>query len=488
MGMLTMLDIYTKLLRVLLLLSISTTLVNCSEDDEDQIDVSVIECTIERETAGECERFFSRKIYFAFSDNDTDKKNDTFQKDFVRAALNQISSETSLGEDYFSYEEIPEAELTPTLEPTDLVSLPKSFILIWPDDEFNDFAVNTIGDPPDNNGIIIVNSAFKKNFFMILKASCFEAQEDCNFVSSGLGLRALIARQLGMMVGIRPLENCIETPLEVNTMCSAFPNDSQWSDINRRSWSRNFNNNLELILNLPNFYNEFNDLEEVIKPRKYVGCIKNTLNQGQCLRWFDRNIFLVQPGDPTENSAFNQNRLQEVLTDIQSQTLLGPSYFSYQQISANVLYRGLNYPSFQAGQAASTYRSAMIIWSDTRFNTFYQEFFPVVWANPDSDKNVLVLPNPFYKRGFYIIFKKSCFEGGAGCNSLSEDGLKALVARSLGALVNLGASPSFCAQNPENTMCPQASNNQWSMVNRTNFITNFNNELEDRILNPQLYD
>ena len=40
-------------------------------------------------------------------------------------------------------------------------------------------------------------------------------------------------------------------------MCTDFPEDAQWDEVNRLRYASSLNNLLETILNNPNFYDEF---------------------------------------------------------------------------------------------------------------------------------------------------------------------------------------------------------------------------------------
>jgi len=200
-------------------------------------------------------RWMDREIYFAFSSGTNPQKNNEFQKARVQDALKEIEKNSNLGEGFFSFKEVDEAILQPIYIPGQSINEYKTFILIWPDADFNNFVVNTLGGSvPDNNGITVVNSAYKRKFYMVIKSSCFVSSSDCNSITQN-GLRALVARQLGSLVGMPIKKDCSLDP--ENTMCSPLPNNEQWNDFNKLRWSNSFNNSLETILNNPNFYDEY---------------------------------------------------------------------------------------------------------------------------------------------------------------------------------------------------------------------------------------
>ena len=196
-------------------------------------------------------RWVDREIYFALPDGSSPERNNVFQKNRIKTALNELQMSTSLGEGYFSYNEVDEALLQPSLEATVSSSQFKSFILIWPDTVFNDFVASIGGIIPDPNAVTVINSAYKRKFFIIIKSSCFVTSSACGNISQN-GLSALIARQFGYLVGMKN-KDCAFYPQSV--MCRD-PVDSQWGSAQKGLWFSAFNNVLESILNNSNYYSE----------------------------------------------------------------------------------------------------------------------------------------------------------------------------------------------------------------------------------------
>lgn len=200
------------------------------------------------------QRWMDRKIYFAQSNGAFPLRNNEFQKVKVKEALIEIASSTDLGSNYFEFEDVEEGLLSPIIETTTSAGEFKSFILILPDEDFNDFIFNQLGgETPDPNAVTIVNAAYKRKFFIIIRSSCLSSGSSCGSITSSFGLRALIARQLSFLVGLNP-KNCDDFPEDV--MCSTSPKDSQWLPDQRDYWISNFNNQLESIKLSPGFYDE----------------------------------------------------------------------------------------------------------------------------------------------------------------------------------------------------------------------------------------
>lgn len=193
-------------------------------------------------------RWMDRTIYFADPNLSDPQRNSFFQKQKVQDALNEIASGTDLGEGYFSYVQVPESEIEPIVTAATSVSF-KTFILIWPDSVFNAFVEQKFGTGiPDQNAVTVLNAANKKQFYIIVRASCTETSATCGNITTD-GFRALIARQLGFLVG---LSKSCTNPQSV--MCSTSPSDVQWLDINKEGFFNTFNNQLENILNTQGFY------------------------------------------------------------------------------------------------------------------------------------------------------------------------------------------------------------------------------------------
>tara|TARA_Y100000034_G_C6895059_1_gene412484 strand:- start:671 stop:1420 length:750 start_codon:yes stop_codon:yes gene_type:complete len=241
-----------KIINLTLLILISLNL-SCSKSEETEI-IKYVSCTKAAENEGQCIRWFDRKIYLSFADRNDANKNNEFQKQAVKDAFLEIESITSLGDDYFSFEEVDSSLINPIIQSETSENEYKSFVLIWPDSEFNEFIVNELnGNVPDQNAVAVINAAYKRKYFMIIKASCFVSSANCGEINTDKGLRALIARQLGRLVGMEN-KDCGLYPEDV--MCADSPSDDQWEDINQLRWINSFNTKLETINNNPNFYDE----------------------------------------------------------------------------------------------------------------------------------------------------------------------------------------------------------------------------------------
>ena len=234
-----------KMLKLLLLvLMIPTLLVSCKSEEDSG--------TVVYRDYVPVYRWMDRQIYFAFSSGNSPERNNEFQKASVQDALRDIELNSNLGENYFTFTEVDEAVLQPVYEAGQSETEYRSFILIWPDADFNDFVVNTLGGMvPDSNAVTVINSAYKKKFYIIIKSSCFTSGNTCNAIT-GTGLRGLVARQLGSLVGMPMIQDCSADP--GNTMCASIPTNDQWNDFNKLRFLNSFNNSLETILNNPTYY------------------------------------------------------------------------------------------------------------------------------------------------------------------------------------------------------------------------------------------
>lgn len=162
------------------------------------------------------------------------EKNNVFDLEVVLDTLDEIACSTLLGCGYFdtNYAKnncTPENQIPLDLERTVNTSENKSYVMIWPNLEFNEFVNGNDLGIPDPNSLLLINSAKKSNFTLILRDSCFGVNEpSCDGGNGGIsanGTKALIARQLGMMLGLE-VKDCNEEPFDV--MCADVPSNFQW--------------------------------------------------------------------------------------------------------------------------------------------------------------------------------------------------------------------------------------------------------------------
>lgn len=243
--------------KIIILITLLTSFYSCKQTETTGTTTTVtkyVGCTASAEGTGKCIRWMDRTIYLAYSTGANPTRNNEFQKAAVKTALQEIEQNTMLGRGYWTFKEVDESLLNPVFEAGLSQNEYKSFILIWDDVSFNDFVVNTLGGSvPDLNAVTIINSAYKRKFYMILRASCFTSSSTCNNITTN-GINALIARQIGMLTGLQPL-SCSLYPNDV--MCASVPNDNQWSLSNKAAYFAAQNGMLEVILNNPNYYDEY---------------------------------------------------------------------------------------------------------------------------------------------------------------------------------------------------------------------------------------
>lgn len=230
-------------------------LTSCMSSKKEEPKVVYAVCTAALESQGTCTRYMDRKIYFAANIFDEPYTNNPFDVERVQDILREISSNTNLGDNYFEFYTTDKNSLNLILEAQTVPGGFKSFIQILPDIEFNEIYATV--NSPDPNAILEVNQANKKQFYLILRESCFRSNNvNCtNSVgqsfTSNKGLKALVARSFGRMIGLRTT-NC-GTKYD-HPMCATEPNDDQWSITEEIRMYDLFNNALETITNSPTFY------------------------------------------------------------------------------------------------------------------------------------------------------------------------------------------------------------------------------------------
>ena len=231
---------------------------SCAQPEEEgEQDTVFITCDKAGEANGQCVRYMDRTVYFA--NFKTVGRNDPFAIDAVKTALDQISRESDFGAGYFQFANADESLLQPLTERTDGVEF-RSFIQIWSDEDFNNLARDINSYIADPNVILALNQANRREFWMVLRGSCFESNQiSCtndseNSFTSESGLRALIARSLGRLAGMS-IVDCLEFSDDV--LCAEYPNDDQWIIGKRNNFYAGLKNSLELIDNNPDFYKVF---------------------------------------------------------------------------------------------------------------------------------------------------------------------------------------------------------------------------------------
>lgn len=193
-------------------------------------------------------RYMSRAVFLSDPNINDPLRNNFFQKEKLKDAMNEVATANGLGANYFTFTQVPEAELEPITTASSTSLQTRSFVLIWPDSVFNAYAATKYNSAiPDINAITIVNEINKKQFYMIFRASCLELSSNCSNIST-TGFKAMVARQLGLLVGLN--FSCTNPQ---DTMCNN-PSDLQWNDVNKFNYSRNFLNQLNAIDANPRFY------------------------------------------------------------------------------------------------------------------------------------------------------------------------------------------------------------------------------------------
>jgi|GEM_PF-5342649 len=202
-------------------------------------------------------RWMDRTIYLANANSADPTRNNAIEKQKVKDALALLEQNTSLGEGYFSFIEVDESTLNTSLTSSS-TSTPQSFILIWPDAVFNAYVANVVGGQiPDPNAVAVINDSDKREFFIILRASCVNsANSGASAQCSSLGVNgfnALVFRQMGLLVGL-PTKDCTLFPNDI--MCAMNPSVNQFSSSSQQSFFAAFNNSLETILLNSSYYSQ----------------------------------------------------------------------------------------------------------------------------------------------------------------------------------------------------------------------------------------
>ena len=409
-------NIFTKLLILTLFLSVSSCSQNSEEDEKEEKKVATVTDPLT------CLRWVDRDLYFATQDPFVSNRNNEFHKEQTQQILKTIEKNTQLGEGYFRIKTTsPEI-----LDPLRTNNLPadeiKSFVLIWEDSKFEDFITSNLGgfgNVPDKNAITVVNPSYQRKFYIILRASCFEASSRCSAADNDSiayeGLSALVARQLGFLFRL-PNKNCSNDRFDV--MCPQ-PDDNQWEESNKEEFYTSLTNQMTVINNNPNYYGDVDEsFNCLIRP------------------WMDKNFKVACPSGE-KNNVFDMEVVLDTLDEIACSSLLGCNYFDTES-AKNTCISEENIPlDLERTDNEVTSQSYIMTWPDADFNEFIN-------GNDLNipDPNSLLLVNAAKKSDFTLIFRDSCFgvnesscDGGNG--GISTNGTKALIARQFGRMLGL---------------------------------------------------
>lgn len=240
----------------ILTIFLTLSLVSCGTQEEEDTGTTYVVCSVADMNAGKCLRYMERNIYFAYASGTDSDKNSVFQKEIIQEVLTEVAENTDLGTGYFNFIEVDETFIVPLTESTSSGSAFKSFIQVWPDAEFNSFAEQW-NYVPDQNAITVVNGANKRQFYIIVRASCFETNDlactrDPSVTMGSSGVKGLIARQLAQLVGA-PF-SCDSG--DDNTMCSDAPSENQWLSAEKEKFFSMFDSQLELIRLNPDVFED----------------------------------------------------------------------------------------------------------------------------------------------------------------------------------------------------------------------------------------
>jgi hypothetical protein len=246
------------MIKTIAYICIFLTFFACAQQEEEDTNKTIyVVCSQEDFAAGKCLRYMERSIFLAFASGGSPDKNNIFQKQTIKDAFNEVAENTDLGSGYFTFTEIDPVFIEPLSEVTQTGTAFKSFIQVYPDDEFNLFAEKW-SFVPDQNAVVVINGANKRQFYMIIRASCFETNDinctsDPSISMGETGAKALIARQLAQLVGA-PYDCSLGNN---NTMCSSSPSEGQWLVAEKNKYFSMFNSQLETIRLNPDVYDTF---------------------------------------------------------------------------------------------------------------------------------------------------------------------------------------------------------------------------------------
>lgn len=150
---------------------------------------------------GEIWRYFDRQLFFPAGVS-VDPEVSASQEQ-VRQALLELELATDLGRDFFIFQYDDDSLLQPVASETVQKGREwKSFVQIWKDDLFNQFVAESVGTAPDSDIVVAQNEKNKREYYIILRLSCFVAGEACGYPTQ-VQARAIVWRAFGYLIGLR---------------------------------------------------------------------------------------------------------------------------------------------------------------------------------------------------------------------------------------------------------------------------------------------
>jgi hypothetical protein len=518
------------MLKLLFILMLSLTF-SCSKTEEKKTEPRKIINT--NDLIVECLRWIERDIYFAQPDPFNTSRNNDFHKSIVKDALKNLEKNTLIGEDYFRIREVNQDLLDPIIPVNTPKNQIKSFILIWPDSQFDAFVEQyrpggaTLVNLPDKNAITVTNVKYQRKFYIILRASCFEGGTRCKGSdNNGIGLNglsALISRQIAFLLRMSPVNCSSSTSARRNILCTN-PSDLQWGTTEQEQLYTAMDGQLTTIENNINF---FDDGEFT------ASCLTTP--------WMDRDIYpgCYETSGGIRNEPFAVAETIKTLNEIASTTLLKKSSVMQRCKKADIS-ECVDLPSCDLPESDPEYecrknyftkktcvnessipmnldrtavadnKSYLMIWNSSKLNGFILDYGVGV-----PDPNGFSIINAAFKKKFKMILRYSCFDtnnpdcdGGNG--GITSKGTKALVARQLALMLGINtkdcndtiqlidednddiADPFYPEPQSTDVMCSDLpSDAQWRLENRGSlyrYINRLNNYLELIGNNKTFYD
>ncbi|MCX6129804.1 MAG: hypothetical protein NTX25_12190 [Proteobacteria bacterium] len=150
-------------------------------------------------------RYFDREIYMPTGVSVQPEM--AAAQELIQASLIELADSSDLGKDYFIFKFEEDSLLQPVSEETQYDGRPWfSFIQVWPDNLFNDQISSSVGTSGDPDVLVVRNELNEREFYAILRLSCFVAGESCGFPTQKES-KAVIWRAMGYLIGLKHSEN-----------------------------------------------------------------------------------------------------------------------------------------------------------------------------------------------------------------------------------------------------------------------------------------
>ena len=186
------------MLNKLIMLPMLIALITCSSSKTD-------DGTKTTDTSTLSWRYFDRELYMPTGVSVQPEM--ASAQELIQASLTSLADQSDLGTDYFIFKYEEDSLLQPVTEETSYEGRDwYSFVQVWNDELFADYASTVIGTPGDEDVLVVRNELNTQEYFIIFRLSCFVSGKTCGYPTQAQS-KAMVWRAMGYLAGLRNSKN-----------------------------------------------------------------------------------------------------------------------------------------------------------------------------------------------------------------------------------------------------------------------------------------